>query len=100
MQTAGELRQRYQLSCPGLPLAVYREVAALMRQVNGLKAGLKAPGPSLPFDYHGSQVGGLWLEYGEDAKKSDRQQVDRILAYYSDRFGPWQEDDERAIESK
>ena len=93
MQTAGELRQRYQLSCPGLPLAVYREVAAHLRQVNGLKTGLRAPRPSLPFNYHRSQVGGLWIEYGEDARESDRQQADRILAYYSDRFGPWQEDD-------
>lgn len=93
MQTAKETRQRYQLSCPGLPLAVYREVAAHLRQVNGLKADLFAPGPSLAFDYHGSQVGGLWIEYPEDASESDRLLVDRILAYYSDRFGPWQEDD-------
>jgi len=76
-----------------MPLAVYREVAAFMRQVNGLKAGLSAPRPSLPFDYYRSQVEGLWIEYGEDAKESDRQQADRILAYYSDRFGPWHQDD-------
>jgi hypothetical protein len=99
MQTAGELRQRYQLSCPGLPLAVYLEVAAHLRQVNGLKAGLMTPRPSLAFDYHRSQVGGLWIEYPENAEESDRQQADRILAYYSDRFGPWQEDDTPPMES-
>ncbi len=93
MQTAKETRQRYQLSCPGLPLAVYREVAAHLRQVNGLKAGLFALGPSLPFDYDRSQVGGLWMEYPENASESDRLLAEQILAYYSDRFGPWQEDD-------
>lgn len=93
MQISEDKGQRYQLTCPSLPLAVYREVAAHLRQVNGLKAGLWPILSSLPFDYDRSQVGGIWIEYPEDADDSDRQRVAQILAYYSDRFGPWQEVD-------
>ncbi|NEP43554.1 MAG: hypothetical protein F6K35_31740 [Okeania sp. SIO2H7] len=93
MESAKEKRQRYQLSCPGLPLAVYREVAAHLRQVSGLKVGLLAPEGSLEFDYDRSQVRGLWMEYAEEAEESDRQRAEEILAYYGDRFGPWQEEE-------
>lgn len=91
MQTAKDKRHRYQLSCPRLPLAVYREVAAHLRQVSCANAGLFPRARSLQFDYYQSQIGGLWIEFAADAEDSDRQKVDGILAYYSDRFGPWEE---------
>ena len=93
METAKEKRQRYQLSCPGLPLAVYREVAAHLRQVSGLEVGLLAAKGSLAFDYDRSQIAGLWMEYSQEAQQSDRQRADEILAYYGDRFGPWQQEE-------
>jgi hypothetical protein len=78
-----------QLSCPTLPLAVYREVVAHLQQVDGISAGLVAQ--SAPdFDYDRSQVGYLWLQYPENADATTRQQVDRILAYYGDRYGVWE----------
>ena len=40
MQTAQEKQLRYQIQCPGLPLAVYREAAAHLRQVEGVETGL------------------------------------------------------------
>lgn len=89
MQTAQEKQLRYQIQCPGLPLAVYREVAAHLRQVEGVETGL-IPQQSKQFDYGDSQIGGLWIEYPEGFDSAGRQRVDRILAYYGDRFSPWE----------
>ena len=91
METAKHKQQRYQLSCQGLPLAVYREVAAHLRQVGKVQVGLFSPTSSELFDYNKSQVGGLWLEYAEDAEDAIRQKVDQILAYYEEIFGHWEE---------
>jgi hypothetical protein len=84
-QTAGV---RWEVSCPKLPLAVYREVAAHLRQVDGVDAGL-VPQSSPQFDYALSQIGSLWIEYPHNAETATRQQVERILAYYGDRYGAW-----------
>lgn len=86
-QTVGGNRLQYQI--PGLPLAVYREVAAHIRQVVGVQAGLM-PQTSQQFDYYQSQVGGLWIEYPPEIEATDRQRVEQILQYYGDRFGEWQ----------
>jgi hypothetical protein len=80
--------QRYQLQCAGLPLAIYREVAAHLRQVEGVETGLTEQN-SDHFDYHQSQVGSLWLQYPEDLDPAAQQQVEQILDYYSSRFSPW-----------
>lgn len=89
MQTAQEKQLRYQIQCPGLPLAVYREVAAHLRQVEGVATGL-IPQQSQQFNYGDSQIGGLWIQYPEGFDFASRQRVDRILAYYGDRFSPWE----------
>ncbi|MEW5856631.1 MAG: hypothetical protein AB1861_04540 [Cyanobacteriota bacterium] len=90
MQTTGGERLRYQIRFPGLPLAVYREIAAHLRQVEGVDTGL-VPQPGQSFDYNQSQVGGLWIQYAEDADSSSRQQVKQILDYYGQRYRPWEE---------
>ncbi|MEB3342820.1 hypothetical protein [Okeania sp.] len=89
METRKHKQQRFELSCQGLPLAVYREVAAHLRQVDKVQVGLFPPPSSETFDYNKSQVGGLWLEYAEDAEDAIRQKVDRILLYYEEIFGQW-----------
>lgn len=78
-----------QLCCPTLPLAVYREVAAHLRQVSGVDAGL-LPQTSTSFDYTLSQVGGLWISYGSAADEQSRHRVEQVLAYYGDRYGAWE----------
>lgn len=83
-------QQRSQLRCPGLPLAVYREVAAHLRQVEGVEADLM-PQTSQQFDYNESQVGGLWIEYPQAAPQDVQERVEQILAYYSNRYRPWEE---------
>ena len=89
MQTAQEKQLRYHIQSPGLPLAVYREVAVHLRQVEGVQTGL-IPQQSQRFDYSDSQIGGLWIQYPEGFDLAGRERVDRILAYYGDRYGVWE----------
>ena len=84
---------RDQISCQGLPLAVYREVAAHLRQVKGVEADL-IPQTSQQFDYKKSQVGGLWIQYAIATHSESREQVKQILAYYQNRYGVWETDTE------
>ncbi|MBO9998532.1 MAG: hypothetical protein J7641_05900 [Cyanobacteria bacterium SID2] len=74
---------------PTLPVAVYREVAAHLRQIDGIEAGL-LPQTATEFDYYRSQVGGLWVETAPDTDASSRSRLEDVLSYYSDRFGAWQ----------
>ena len=76
---------REKIEFPGLPLAVYREIAAHLCQVEGTSVGL-IPQSSQEFDYNQSQIGGLWIEYSEKSSSDNRQQVEKILAYYNNRY--------------
>lgn len=89
IQTAQDKKLRYQICCQRLPLAVYREVAVHLRQVAGVETGL-IPQQSQHFDYHQSQIGGLWVQCSEEVNPGAQPQVDQILAYYSALFGPWE----------
>ncbi|MCL2931363.1 MAG: hypothetical protein MGG11_03435 [Trichodesmium sp. MAG_R03] len=91
METGKQKQKRYQISCKGLPLAVYQEVAAHLRQVGKVQVGLFSPPSSELFDYNKSQVGGLWLEYSEDAEDAICYKINRILTYYQEIFGDWEE---------
>ncbi|MFB2837833.1 hypothetical protein [Floridanema evergladense] len=87
MSELGEKNQfKYEVEFPGLPLAVYREIAAHLRQVSGVETGL-TPQQSQDFGYLQSQVGSLWIEYGETASQASHQRVEQILAYYQQRYG-------------
>ena len=79
----------YRLHSPGLPLAVYREVAAHLRQIEGVNTGL-LPQTSKEFDYLQSQVGGVWIRYDADAAEQCQPQVEASLTYYGDRYGQWE----------
>lgn len=79
----------YRIRCLRLPLAVYREIVAHLRQVDGVNAGL-LPQMSQEFEYAMSQVGGLWISYQPGIHERSQQRVEDILAYYSDRFGAWE----------
>ncbi|MBD2518184.1 hypothetical protein H6G93_25040 [Nostoc sp. FACHB-973] len=70
---------------PGLPLAVYREIAAHLRQVEGVEVDL-IPQSSQQFDYNQSQIGGLRLTRSANSTLESRQRVNQILAYYQDRY--------------
>ncbi len=75
------------LSIPELPLAVYREVAAHLQQVEGVTTELH-PQTSGEFNYHLSQVGSISVEY--PGAFGQNPQLQEILDYYGQRFSPWQ----------
>ncbi|NET69776.1 MAG: hypothetical protein F6K62_01605 [Sphaerospermopsis sp. SIO1G2] len=66
---------------PNLPLAVYREIAAHLRQVEGVSVDLM-PQTSSEFDYYQSQIAGLSISWKSEAEK----RVQQILDYYQNRY--------------
>ena len=75
------------ITCPRLPLAIYREIVAHIRQIDGVKADLIEQ-TATDFDYLQSQVGGLWVQYPND--QIVNEQIESVLAYYADQYGSWQ----------
>ena len=87
MSEIGEKNKiQYEVEFPRLPLAVYREIAAHLRQVPGVEAGLTSQ-QSQDFDYLQSQVGSLCIEYSETATSAAQERVEQILAYYQQKYG-------------
>ncbi|MBW4665462.1 MAG: acyltransferase [Chroococcus sp. CMT-3BRIN-NPC107] len=68
-----------------LPLAVYREIAAHLCQVEEVETKLLSKAGT-EFDYHYSQVESLQIQL-PIANKYAREQVEKILAYYQKVFG-------------
>ena len=97
---ATEKKIRDRFTCPQLPLAVYREVAAHLRQVAGVESGLisrplKKAGASsdkqtISFDYKESQIQALWIEHSASLGDREKRQIQEILDYYAARYSPWQ----------
>jgi len=76
------------LRCPGLPLAVYREICAHLRQCADVRADILAQSATA-FDYSQSQAGGLRLSSTSNMD-GVWQQVEAILQHYGARYGPWE----------
>lgn len=86
------------LTCPRLPLAIYREIVAHLHQVPGIEAGL-IPQQSQEFDYLQSQVAGLlWLNC--TAATGDEAKVKAVLVYYAQRYGDWISFDPQSLSSE
>lgn len=87
-------QDQQQLTCAQLPLAVYREVAAHLRQVDGVDASLIMRSidhdPAEKFDYYQSQVAALQINCLENIAESSHQKVAAILDYYAQRYNPWE----------
>ena len=93
MQSTKKNRVCQRYTCPQLPLAVYREVAAHLRQVTGVDAGLIVKPLQCDretFDYHASQIDSLWLKYSSNLSPANRRQIQAILDYYGKRYQPWE----------
>lgn len=86
---------KQQLTCHQLPLAVYREVAAHLRQVEGVDTRLIMRSlehdPKEKFDYRQSQVAALEISYLEKITDTDKQRVLEILDYYAQRYASWED---------
>jgi hypothetical protein len=74
-----------------MPLAVYREVAAHLRQIEGITVAFLTP-IDREFSYTESQVGGLEITLADRCTDRDRIWVDRLLEYYADRYHHWEID--------
>ncbi|WP_138505406.1 hypothetical protein [Nostoc sp. PA-18-2419] len=79
------METKEKIEFPGLPLAVYREIAAHLRQVEGVEVDL-IPQSSQQFDYNQSQIGGLRLSWRANSTLESQQRVNQILAYYQNRY--------------
>ena len=67
---------------PNLPLAIYRELAAHLRQVEGVNVDL-IPQTSTDFDYFQSQVAGVSISYPSG---TNEKRVQQILDYYKSHY--------------
>lgn len=95
MQTRQNNQLKYEVKFSGLSLAVYKEIAAHLRQVEGVQTGLY-PMASQQFDYNQSQVGALWIQYSQTITLENRERVDQILTYYQNCYGNLEEVDSQA----
>jgi hypothetical protein len=77
---------REKIEFAGLPLAVYQEITAHLRQVDGVEVDL-IPQSSQQFDYHQSQIAGLSISWALNSSSENRQRVKQILAYYHNLYG-------------
>ncbi|MGL5036078.1 MAG: hypothetical protein ACRC6M_20010 [Microcystaceae cyanobacterium] len=68
-----------------LPLAVYREIAAHLQQIAGVKTTLISQSAQT-FDYAQSQIEALEIDYPEDLSPSEKSLLAEILAYYEQRY--------------
>jgi hypothetical protein len=73
------------LSIERLPLAVYYEIAAHLRQLSGIQVEI-LPQTDTNFDYLQSQVGGLSIDCSK-LSVVDRTRATEILEYYRNRYG-------------
>lgn len=79
------MENKEKIEFAGLPLAVYREIAVHLRQVEGVEVDL-IPQSSQEFDYNQSQIGGLWISWTANSGLESRQRVNEILTYYQNRY--------------
>jgi hypothetical protein len=79
------MEMKEQIEFANLPLAVYREIAAHLRQVVGVEVGL-IPQTSVEFDYNQSQVSGLWVLWTPTIDEDSRERFKQIVAYYQNRY--------------
>ncbi len=72
---------------PDIALAMYRELAAHIEQIEDVKVELFWQ-ESSEFSYLGSQIGGLWLTYAPTIPSESQILIKKILSHY----GTWTSD--------
>jgi hypothetical protein len=87
--TTSQLERHYRAINPQLPLAVYRELAAHLQQVDRVQTTLIEQSAST-FDYALSQIESINIWHPQDLSAENQQLIQEILSYYGDRFGSWQ----------
>jgi hypothetical protein len=72
-----------------LPLAVYREIAAHLRQFEEITVSFLTA-IDRGFSYTESQLGGLEIMGANLLTDGDKLRLDRLLNYYADRYDRWE----------
>ncbi len=72
-----------------LSLAVYREITAHLRQVEGVTVSFLTS-VNRGFGYTESQLGGLEIIGANLLTEGDQIRLDRLLDYYADRYHQWE----------
>ena len=86
--------QKEKITTNFIPLAIYREIAAHLRQIQGVEVTL-IPQTSTKFNYNYSQISGLEISYPSNLEDYEKKSLNSILEYYSQRWTPFM----REIES-
>ncbi len=76
------------ITYPNLPLAIYRELAAHLRQIQGVSTQL-IPQKSQEFDYAQSQIDHLEMSYSVDLASQEKQRLEEILNHYAQIHGTY-----------
>jgi hypothetical protein len=71
-----------------LPLAIYREIAAHLQQIEGITVAFLTP-ISRGFGYTESQLGGLEITGVDRLASEDRHRIEQIFSYYAERYQAW-----------
>jgi hypothetical protein len=80
---------KFTISNYQIPLAVYREIAAHLQQIEGVKVAFLMP-TDREFSYTESQLGGLEITGIDRLMDRDRLQVERLLSYYAEYYHEWE----------
>lgn len=87
MQESLVTRKSEKITYPELPLAIYREIAAHLSQIEGIEIRL-LPQNSSEFSYTASQIDGILLEYASDLSSACLKELADILDYYQQVYAP------------
>jgi hypothetical protein len=75
-----------QIQYPHIPIAVYRELAAHLQQIEGVTVEFLEVAKDRPFHYTESQLGGLAINGVDRLAEPDLARLQLILRYYTDRY--------------
>ncbi|ACB49620.1 conserved hypothetical protein [Crocosphaera subtropica ATCC 51142] len=86
------------ITYPHLPLAVYRELAAHLRQIEGVTIAL-IPQQSQQFNYDQSQIDHLEIGYPSSLSSLEKQRLLDILDYYAQIHSPYTREVQESVPS-
>ena len=72
-----------------LPLAVYREITAHLRQFEGVTVSFLTP-INRGFSYTESQLGGIEIVGANLLTDADKIRLEGLIDYYADRYDRWE----------
>jgi hypothetical protein len=84
MNNSNNEYQKEKITANYIPLAIYREIAAHLKQIEGVEINF-IPQTSPTFDYNYSQINGFELSYPVNLNSYEKQSLNNILNYYSEK---------------